>query len=263
MNDIVFAGKHMLTHNVSRHKHKNWELIYCTSESGRFVFSNMEIEYSEGDIVIIPPELPHENVSANGFTNIFMNIENTTMSFPRPTLVRDDANGSLLHLFSDAYYLFCSDPERRAALLSGYGQLIVQHIVTARTSLPKNRAVVEISQSIAQNYANPDFDLDDALQSVPYCYDHFCRLFRQEMSTTPHKYLTDLRLQAAADLLLSGYNSNSVSEIAHMCGFKDPLYFSRLFKKKYDASPSLFYRRKVLEQSGQGDSDSQKIILPE
>lgn len=263
MHDIVFAGKHMLTYNVSRHKHKNWELIYCTSESGKFVFGDhMELPYTEGEIVIIPPELPHENVSNAGFTNIFLNIENTTLSFQKPTLFRDDGNGSLLHLFSDAYYLFYTQPARRTTLLSAYGHLIVQHIATQQNSLPRNKTVSEIAQSIAQNYANPDYELDEVLVSVPYCYDHLCRLFRQELSTTPHKYLINLRLQAAADLLMSGYNANSISDIAYMCGFKDPLYFSRLFKKRYNTSPSAFCRMKQAEQTCVEDCDSQKINLP-
>ena len=261
MNDIIFAGKHVLTYNVSRHKHKNWELIYCTGDSGKFVFSDLELPYTEGDIVIIPPEIPHENVSSAGFTNIHLNIDQATLAFRQPTVVRDDGNHSLLHLFSDSYYLFCGDPERRAALLSSYGNLIVRHISLNRAAHPKNRVVEEIEQSIVQNYANPNYELDAVLSSMPYCYDYLCRLFRQEVCTTPHKYLTNLRLQVAADMLLSGYTEGGIAEIAHMCGFRDPLYFSRLFKKRYEVSPSVYCRQKLQEQSGNEDSDSQKISL--
>lgn len=258
MNDIVFAGKHVLTYNVSRHKHKTWELIYCTGDSGRLIFSDREMPYAEGDIVVIPPDMPHENVSSEGFTNIHLNVENATLAYRQPTIVHDDGNHSLLHLFADAYYLFCGNPERRAALLSSYGNLIVRHISLSQATRPRNRIVEEIEQSIVQNYANPNYELDEVLSAMPYCYDYLCRLFRQEVCTTPHKYLTNLRLQVAADMLLSGYAEGGIAEIAHMCGFRDPLYFSRLFKKRYQASPSAYSRQKA--QPAPEDPDSQKIM---
>lgn len=261
MNNIIFVGKHLLTRNVSLHKHANWELIYCTSATGKLLFEEDELPYREGDVVIVPPDLPHENVSEEGFTNIHMNVEDATLTFTQPTVIRDDANQSLLHLFADAHYLYCGDPELQAALLSSYGNLIVRRLSLMQKTSAKNPAVAEIEQSIVENYADPAYKLDEVLRSMPYCYDYLCRLFRQVTHTTPHKYLTNLRLQAAADILCSGRNG-SISEIAQTCGFRDPLYFSRLFKRKYQVSPSAYPQAVCAKQENE-DSDSQKIIVPE
>ena len=97
---------------------------------------------------------------------------------------------------------------------------------------------------------------------MPYCSDYLCRLFREEMHTTPGRFLTDLRLQRAADLLLSDGERIAVSEIARQCGFRDPLYFSRMFKKRYQASPSR-YAVMLREETREMDSDSQKIMSPD
>ena len=35
----------------------------------------------------------------------------------------------------------------------------------------------------------------------------------------------------------------SVSEVAHRAGFTDPLYFSRAFKRRHDASPQAYRER--------------------
>lgn len=260
MNDILFAGKHFLTYNVSRHKHANWELVYCTAACGRFVFDEMELPYQEGDVVVIPPNVPHENRSESGFTNIHLNIADATLPFTAPTVIRDDVNHSILHLFSDAYYLFCGDREKGTSLLPAYGNLIVRYMTVSRISHPRNRAAEEIEQCIVQNYANADFALDDVLHSQPYCYDYLCKLFRKEVGVTPHKYLTNTRLQAAANMLCS-HHSTGVSEIAHLCGFRNPLYFSRLFKNRYGVSPKDYYHQ-AMENAGlrTDDSDSQKII---
>ena len=231
MNDIVYAGKHFLTHIVNRHTHINWELVYCTGKSGKFIFEGMTIPYTEGDIVIIPPNLPHKNESVNGFTNLHLNIENASLPFSEPFLISDDANKSLLHLFSDAYYLFTGDPERRAALLNAYGALIVKCVSAYVAARPKNKVAEQIIQSIQDNYQDAFFSLDTVLESQPYCSDYLTKLIKNEIGMTPHQYLTNLRLQTAADLLCSV--NSSISEVAHLCGFNNPLYFSRLFKKKY------------------------------
>ena len=81
---------------------------------------------------------------------------------------------------------------------------------------------------------------------------------------TPHKYLTDRRLQTAASMLTSQYNDGNVTEVAHLCGFREPLYFSRMFKKKYGLSPSFYYAaRREADPQPAPDADSMKIMLDE
>lgn len=242
MNDVILAGQHLLMPANSRHQHDSWEMYYCTKGSDRFVFDDLELLYREGDVIVIPPDTPHVHVNENGAACIYLHISDATLAFRYPVLLRDDDNQSLLHLFSDTHYLFNSDAEYRAALLPAYGQLIAQHVSSRRASSPRNLLVEEIAQNIVQNYANPNYELDELLKSAPYCYDYLSRLFRQEMHTTPHKYLLSLRLQAAADILRVGTGS-SITEVARMCGYSDPLYFSRMFKKKYGVSPREYARQ--------------------
>ena len=47
-------------------------------------------------------------------------------------------------------------------------------------------------------------------------------------------YFVSRKLKAE---LLSGDNLYNVSEVAEMCGYCEPLYFSRVFKKTYGVSP--------------------------
>ncbi len=64
---------------------------------------------------------------------------------------------------------------------------------------------------------------------------HFRRLFREYMQMSPTDYRNDIRLANAKSKLQSGeYN---VSEVAELCGFSNPSYFIRLYKKKYGHTP--------------------------
>lgn len=62
------------------------------------------------------------------------------------------------------------------------------------------------------------------------------RMFREELDTTPHAFITLVKLEQAAILLRNG--KTSVKEVAYAVGFTDPGYFARVFKKYYNESPS-------------------------
>ena len=53
----------------------------------------------------------------------------------------------------------------------------------------------------------------------------------------------------------------SISEIAHLCGFHEPLYFSRVFRKKYGLSPSDFKNLAHQQRQAVPDAESIKILL--
>ena len=77
-------------------------------------------------------------------------------------------------------------------------------------------------------------------------YDYLRKLFKKEMGITPLEYMTNLRMKKAEIMLTSMWgNSYTVSEIANHCGFEDALYFSRVFKKTFGCSPSVFAKQKT------------------
>ncbi|HKE49787.1 MAG TPA: helix-turn-helix transcriptional regulator, partial [Rhodanobacteraceae bacterium] len=57
----------------------------------------------------------------------------------------------------------------------------------------------------------------------------------------PMRYLTDWRMQLAANQLLTG--SENVAVIAHRVGYESEAAFSRVFKKRVGASPSAWRQR--------------------
>lgn len=59
-----------------------------------------------------------------------------------------------------------------------------------------------------------------------------------------NEYITMIRLRQASLLLTN--TDNTLKEIALLCGYSDPFYFSRVFKKQMGISPSE-YKKKVTE----------------
>lgn len=264
MNDITFVGRHTTVYTVSRHAHDSWEYVYCTAGGGTFIFGDRTLPYKKGDVVVIPPRVPHSNDSQQGFNNIHINMVSPILTLKEPTVIVDDSNQFLLNAFNAAFYHFYSDRKERTALLSSYGSLICYYLIAYQTGSPRSSVVDEIEHSIINHYSDCDYKLDDYLESLPFSGDYLRKLFQKEFGVTPHQYLNNKRLQIAAEALINTAGSgNSVADIALMCGFRDPLYFSRMFKKKYGSSPSQYSRAKHAEEeiALSPDPDSVKLLL--
>ena len=87
---------------------------------------------------------------------------------------------------------------------------------------------------IHENYKDP-IVIRDLAEKYHMTYNWFIRCFKDFTGTSPQAYLTDIRLEKAKDLLSNA--PFQIGEIAELVGYSDPLYFSRIFKKKTGCSP--------------------------
>ena len=67
---------------------------------------------------------------------------------------------------------------------------------------------------------------------------NFRRAFLSAIGETPMRYRDKMLIGLAKDYLLSGFYT--VAETAEKCGFDDPSYFGRFFKKHTGVSPGKF-----------------------
>ena len=73
---------------------------------------------------------------------------------------------------------------------------------------------------------------------------YFGRLLKKEVGMSPSEILAKTRLEKSAVLLR--HDTLTVSQIASACGFGNPYYFSREFKRFYGVPPSE-YRKEESE----------------
>lgn len=65
---------------------------------------------------------------------------------------------------------------------------------------------------------------------------HFRTRFRASVGTNPRAFVLELRLHAARRLLAAG--SMGIKQVAATVGYRDPLLFSRLYRKQWGVPPS-------------------------
>lgn len=242
MNSILFVGEHSRTFDVLWHTHDQWELVYCTSGKGIFRFENgSSIEYKEGQVVAIPPNECHANSSAEGFTNLYMHMENPSFPYRSAFRLDDDAQNHLRIAFTEAKFYFLADIQRRELVLAALGELITSYLIVFRSNNEFSAPVERIRSIIINNYADCNFALDEQIRTMPFHYDYLRKLFKKEVGITPLEYLTQMRMKKAEMMLSAMWGSDySIAEISALCGFDDALYFSRVFKKHYGCAPSEF-----------------------
>jgi AraC-like DNA-binding protein/CheY-like chemotaxis protein len=88
---------------------------------------------------------------------------------------------------------------------------------------------------VRQNYAKRIFS-DAVAQQCGLSPTYFSKVFRQRFGMPFQEFLLRYRV-AQACLMLENPNS-SISDVCYAVGFKDPSYFTRVFKRYLDISPS-------------------------
>ncbi|THK39242.1 AraC family transcriptional regulator [Ensifer sp. MPMI2T] len=68
---------------------------------------------------------------------------------------------------------------------------------------------------------------------------HFIRAFKKSTGRTPHRWLTEHRIQKAQDLLLG---KTPIAEIAVSCGFTDQSHLTHVFSSICHVSPAVWRR---------------------
>lgn len=90
---------------------------------------------------------------------------------------------------------------------------------------------------IHEHYFDP-VSRQNIAQHINISEDYLTYCFRQELGTTPIKYLQRYRINQAKSLLKD--NQKTITEIALDVGFSDSGYFSRIFHRETGMSPDQF-----------------------
>ena len=96
-----------------------------------------------------------------------------------------------------------------------------------------------------QHYGEP-LSLNDMAQRAHMSPSYFSSLFKKRVGSGFVDYLTEIRLESAAEALLK-HRDVTINAIAEQCGYVDARYFVRQFQKRYGMTPTL-YRRKHPEK---------------
>ncbi len=248
---------HLYTkHSLPTHRPKgrvDFQLIYIASGKAHFYFDGQSEDtiVSAGTMVLYRPKEPQRYIyygteqteaywvhfTGNDVTNILRNYG-----------ITDDMrvmNTGTSLLFTNIFKQMIQELQRcqidYPELLS---MLLQQIFIGIHRQLIKDNPIKNeyldsemefAAQYFYDNY-NTAINIADYAASRGMSISWFIRSFKHYFGSTPMQYIVSLRITNAQMLLET--TSNTITEIAGIVGYDNPLYFSRIFKKQKGISPS-------------------------
>lgn len=236
--NTLFVGKSPRSINFCKnHFHDCWEIVIPISGEGTVKTDGQELVFEKDSLYIMPPQLTHLTFSEKGFEDIFIHIKD--LPFKRDKITIIYGVKSLPQLGELIYDLYLK--KDAFAPLDTAVKLLSELCFSISKESVDSSVARKIKDFLTENLANSEINMKTLEATFKYDKDYIRKLFKEEYQKTPMEYLDNLRINYAKELLVK-MPVYSISQISEMCGFSDPLYFSRFFKKHTSLSPKNYIK---------------------
>jgi AraC-like DNA-binding protein len=204
-----------------------------TEGEGAFVIDGKSFVSKPGDVLFIPQLTPYEVEYKNSKSIVFHFVN---CNYTDVENIELNNFASIKILFENAMNewkkRFCINATKSAI----YNIL---QVIADEKNLQVNledKAFFNCVEYIKENFCSPSLSLKSVCEKFFLSEATLRRKFQKYYNVSFIQFLSRLRFDKAFSMLLEG--TESVSSIAHACGFEDEKYFSRAIKKKFGVSPS-------------------------
>lgn len=112
-----------------------------------------------------------------------------------------------------------------------------ENLINSRNRSTKS-FVLRAQEYVRDHYGDTDLSLDSICENLGVSNSYFSTIFKKETGKSFISYLTDYRMDQAAQRLVA--TDKKSYAIAKEVGYADPNYFSYVFKRQFGASPSKY-----------------------
>ena len=254
IHDFVFRFPSELC--FTTHWHERMEILVILSGGLDIYLGDIKEYAAAGSVAVFMPGQPHRGVAGNA------GVSYQTIMFDVQAFY-NAANAAAKYLvpIAEQKISFCAvsdEPEVFAAAkaiadeqLSGENAsslmvvggiyrllgLLYRHCLSdGNIRTISDERFHNVTEYIEQHFCE---DISSKELSYRFGYDeaYFCRRFKAVTGLTPMIYIQILRLELAKKTLRNEKDIK-IAELSSRCGFSDPGYFARCFKKHYGMSPT-------------------------
>ncbi|GGA24454.1 AraC family transcriptional regulator [Paenibacillus physcomitrellae] len=132
---------------------------------------------------------------------------------------------------------------RTYELQIGFGKLLIalQNGLREGGPLPLSYRLSEkVAAYLAEGLEKP-FNSAEMERDLHYHFDYLARCLKKHTGMSPIAFRHHLQIERAKRLL--AYTDHSLVRVGEMCGFRDPNYFTRLFKRAAAMTPGAYRNR--------------------
>ena len=259
------------------HFHNCLEIGICHSDSGYMEFYGEPIPFKEGDVTVIPRNIPHTTYSAPGTESHWSYLFLDPQELFRGSLLAAWKNYDLFshalkgykHILSREKYPIVYDLLRhvvreleeqrpnyqtsaRGLLLALYIELYriqseensISPLDINKDETPENSLVITPAlEYIEENYMQ-QFSIEFLADLCHWSPTHFRRVFHEIMGTSPLDFVNNTRIMKSCILLRS--TEESILDISEMVGFHSVSSYNRYFTKIIQITPREYRKQMAL-----------------
>lgn len=252
---------------VPFHYHQDQQVFRVLEGSVNISINAVNYKLKKGDCVLLAGESVHALYPIEKgtiFDSVSFNIrELFDLTLPHYALIKQllihqieikpfisgDKNTEITHIV-DQLFDAVRAPARTSAALSVIGKVLdlISLVIEKEDTVFYDKDTVNrsykyylkstvIFKYICDNYKR-EVTLEEMAVAVDFSEKYFCKFFKELTDLRPMEFLNMFRIEAAAIAL--AISTDSINEVAARCGFKDPCYFTKLFRRFKGASPRDF-----------------------
>ncbi|CUS27060.1 AraC family transcriptional regulator [Paucilactobacillus oligofermentans DSM 15707 = LMG 22743] len=223
--------------------------LQTISGAGVIQIDGKLIELSTGQGILIDKDIPHSYKSKSSdwntayftFGGELISEMLDSLKFKKYIHI-SNPNCQLLQ-FVDNYYENVKankiDEYESSVLVYKFLLLIKKNQVSNNIDPKAQEFIIEPIINLIEKQYMLDLKNDDFVRVTNYSLQYILEIFRENLSSSPHKILINYRVKKAKELLINQANM-SVEEIGQRVGFNTNSYFISTFKKKEKVTPNRF-----------------------
>lgn len=220
-----------------------YRIHYVTKGYGLLHTPGNSQPLKKGDIFFVMPAVPFAIESVSDFYYMYISYMGT-----RANMIMDkfkiSGQNCLFHDFNEVESFWqdsinaCSalfDLRSESVLLYTFAVMGTRFQEKENSEKSTSDLPALIKKYIDDNFSDTELSLQKIGDALSYHNKYISTLFKKTYRIGISEYLNIIRIQHACTLMEQGFTS--VRDIALLCGFKDPLYFSRVFHDRMGISP--------------------------
>ena len=231
----------------------DWQIIYIAAGKGHFILDNQEVIVPAGNMILYQPrQVQNYFYYGADKTQVWFvhfsgrEVRNILKHYEIPT------DGYILHTGISREYeaLFRRMRDELVNCSWGYEEMLTYLFRALLMTMHRHMTEkaprisgfvqdeIERARIYFDEHYKEEISIEQYAASRSMSTSWFNRSFKNAMGTSPMKYILDIRIRNAQVLLET--TDYSISDIAALIGYDNPLYFSRLFSKAKGLSPSRY-----------------------
>ncbi len=245
---------------VESKNHKDYDLWYVQEGQIEIRIHDEVHLAQEGDLILFSPKVAYTATTLGGCRFIFTHFDfglgdhhEILDNFQLPGIMTTKLVQEEISLFLDTYDQYKRNTPMSGFRLKGCLTILLAKIMeryglgeyqgeflnhTPNRRKNRNLQTLQPVFDFIQDHLHQPLRIWELARIAGMSEKYFIFYFKQALGITPGRYIYQLKMNRARDLLQS--RSYSIQQIAEMLGYPDPYSFSKAFKKYYKVPPSQF-----------------------